>query len=255
MKPRSLQLTACLVCLISVEAAKELVFVQAIWRHGDRAPLSLPYPNDPYTESAWIRGWQQLTNIGIAQLNELGRYFRKTYGTFISPNYIPSQVYIQSSDSDRALTSAQSFLTGFYPAQDNFQWQNGNPWQPIPIHVQSPQKDDLLLKPTSVDCKDYDSLVDADDAEQAAIYNVQYADLFQFLEEKSGIANFSYVNVNKIYDVQRELTNNMTEKQPAWIFQTWPQYGNRSTMDIISELRPIRMMTKFNSPQKSKVIE
>ncbi|EYB99359.1 hypothetical protein Y032_0123g1160 [Ancylostoma ceylanicum] len=148
MKPRSislLQLTTCFSILISTEAARELVFVQAIWRHGDRAPLSLPYPKDPYTESAWQRGWQQLTNLGMTQLNELGRYFRATYNTFVASHYIPSQVYIRSSDSDRALTSAQAFLSGFYPAEGSFQWQPGSTWQPIPIHASTPGEPDLDL--------------------------------------------------------------------------------------------------------------
>ncbi|RCN47924.1 histidine acid phosphatase [Ancylostoma caninum] len=254
MKPRSilwLQLTTCLSLLISTEAVRELVFVQAIWRHGDRAPLSLPYPKDPYTESAWQRGWQQLTNLGMNQLNELGRYFRATYSDFIASHYIPSQVYIRSSDSDRALTSAQAFLSGFYPAEGSFQWQPGNTWQPIPIHASTPGEPDLLLKPTSTNCKEYDALVEADDAEQAEVYNKKYADLFKLLGNQTGIANFSYVNINRIYNVERELIHNMTEKQPEWVFKKWSEYDGKGTMEIIGELRRIRMMTKFNSPEKA----
>ncbi|VDD85435.1 unnamed protein product [Enterobius vermicularis] len=44
---------------------RELVYVQAIWRHGDRAPNKLPYPNDMNTEEAWPRGWSQLTNVSF----------------------------------------------------------------------------------------------------------------------------------------------------------------------------------------------
>ncbi|CAJ0603752.1 unnamed protein product [Cylicocyclus nassatus] len=257
MEPKSIQylrLIACFICLLSLVAAKELAFVQAIWRHGDRAPKKHPYPNDPYNESAWPRGWQQLTNIGIAQMNELGRYFRSKYGSFIAPHYVASQVYIRSSDSDRALTSAQAFTSGFYPAQNgSFQWQHGNPWQPVPIHAPAPVEKDLLLKPTYVDCKNYDSIVDADDAKHAAVYNTQYADMFKMLEEKTGIANFSYANVNKVYDITKELYNNLTDKQPAWAFQRWPKYGNRSTLDVISELRRIRKISKFDSPDKAKM--
>lgn len=68
MKPRlsSLLLVALSLCsLFAPVVARELVFVQALWRHGDRAPLSLPYPKDPYNESAWQRGWQQLTNVSF----------------------------------------------------------------------------------------------------------------------------------------------------------------------------------------------
>ncbi|PIO63086.1 histidine acid phosphatase [Teladorsagia circumcincta] len=196
---------------ISSVTSKELVFVQAVWRHGDRAPLELPYPKDPYTESAWQRGWKQLTNIGMNQHNELGRYFRFTYNLFVSKVYNPSevlyifQVYIRSSDSDRAITSAQAFTSGFYPANGSFQWRAGNPWQPIPIHATSPGEPDLLAEPTSTSCKKYDNLVDAEDHEQAKRYNVQYSEMFKILGEGTGIANFSYKNIDKIYDVSREL--------------------------------------------------
>ncbi|KAK6023941.1 histidine acid phosphatase, partial [Ostertagia ostertagi] len=243
--------TVSLYSIISSVTPKELVFVQAIWRHGDRAPLKLPYPKDPYTEAAWQRGWAQLTNVGMNQLNELGRYFRFTYNFFVSKVYNPSEVYIRSSDSDRALTSAQAFTSGFYPANGSFQWQAGDPWQPIPIHANSPGEPDLLTKPTSIACKKYDDLVDAEDDEQAKRFDVQYSEMFKILGEGTGIANFSYKNINKIYDVTRELIHNMTAKQPSWVFKYWPQYNNRSTMDIITELRTIRMITKFNSTEKA----
>ncbi|KAK5968781.1 hypothetical protein GCK32_013779 [Trichostrongylus colubriformis] len=224
MKPRSLSWLVATVCVsstISLVTSKELVFVQAIWRHGDRAPLKLPYPKDPYTESAWQRGWGQLTNIGMQQLNELGRYFRTTYNFFVSNVYIPSEVYIRASDSDRALTSAQAFTSGFYPANGSFEWQPG---------------------------------VEADDNEQAKRYNMQYSEMFQVLGEGTGIANFSYKNINRIYDINRELIHGMTEKQPSWVFKYWPQYSNRSTMDIIYELRTIRWVTKCNSTSKANMI-
>ncbi|VDL81984.1 unnamed protein product [Nippostrongylus brasiliensis] len=240
--------------LFSTTDARDLVFVQALWRHGDRAPLSMPYPNDPYNETAWIRGWKQLTNIGMQQLSELGTYFRKKYGFFISSQYIPSEVYIRASDSDRSLTSAQSFLFGFYPAAGAFQWQTNNPWQPIPIHATTPDEPDLLIKPTATKCEKYDDEVQKEDEAQAVVYNAKYAEMFQFLGNATGIANFSYPNVNKVYDIQRELNNGMTAKQPAWVFKNWTQYDNRSTMDIITELRTYRMITQFNSTEKAKMI-
>ncbi|CAJ0603763.1 unnamed protein product [Cylicocyclus nassatus] len=75
--------------------------------------------------------------------------------------------------------------------------------------------------------------------------------MFKVLEEKTGIAN-SYVNVDNVYDITRELNNNLTDKQPPWVFQTWLEYDNRSTMDIISEMRCVRMMTNFDSPDKAR---
>ncbi|ETN86415.1 hypothetical protein NECAME_16350 [Necator americanus] len=105
----------------------------------------------------------------------------------------------------------------------------------------------MLLKPASTYCKNYDTLVDSDDKKQADVYNVKYADLFKLLGEQTGIKNFSYVNVNKIYDVNRELIHNMTERQPAWVFQKWPEYNGSGTMDIITELRRILLaLGKFS---------
>ncbi|KAE9411684.1 hypothetical protein Angca_001359, partial [Angiostrongylus cantonensis] len=43
-------------------ADRKLVFVEATWRHGDPAPQSLPYTRHPYNDTAWKRGWLQLTN-------------------------------------------------------------------------------------------------------------------------------------------------------------------------------------------------
>lgn len=49
---------------------QDLIYVQAIWRHGDRAPDYLPYPNDAYNETAWPHGWGQLTDVGTLILQE-----------------------------------------------------------------------------------------------------------------------------------------------------------------------------------------
>ncbi|EFO12837.1 hypothetical protein LOAG_15695, partial [Loa loa] len=45
-----------------VKVEESLIYVQTIWRHGDRAPHQLPYPSDLNNESSWPRGWSQLTN-------------------------------------------------------------------------------------------------------------------------------------------------------------------------------------------------
>lgn len=41
----------------------ELKFVQAIWRHGHRAPGELPYPKDKNGLNKWTRGWSQLSTV------------------------------------------------------------------------------------------------------------------------------------------------------------------------------------------------
>lgn len=48
---------------------KQLKLVQAVWRHGDRAPKVKSYKNDPYDERIWTRGWNQLTIVKILFFN------------------------------------------------------------------------------------------------------------------------------------------------------------------------------------------
>lgn len=96
--------------------------------------------------------------------------------------------------------------------------------------------------------------MDKDYERQAEFYNIQYEKMFKLLGEQTGIVNFSYHNVSCINGVRIELIHNMTEKQPKWVFKRWPEYNNRSTMEICNELREIQRSTKFNSAMKAKLI-
>jgi hypothetical protein len=122
----------------------ELLFVQVIWRHGDRAPMS-NYPTDPHNESTWPGGWAELTELGMRQQFTLGKLLRKQYITsdppFLSARYSPKEIYIRSTDVNRTLVSAMSNLAGMYPAgepgydfpSDGRQWPSH--WTPIPVHT------------------------------------------------------------------------------------------------------------------------
>ncbi|VDO24591.1 unnamed protein product [Onchocerca flexuosa] len=116
---------------------EDLIYVQAIWRHGDRAPHQLPYPTDLNDQSFWPRGWSQLTNIGMKQLYDLGFFFRKRYNAYVG-EFTPANVRIVTSRSDRAIVSAQAMLRGLFPAENPLtQWLKGEQWQPIPFHTES----------------------------------------------------------------------------------------------------------------------
>uniref|UniRef100_A0A8R1ENL3 acid phosphatase n=1 Tax=Caenorhabditis japonica TaxID=281687 RepID=A0A8R1ENL3_CAEJA len=66
---------------IPEEETLQLQFVQALWRHGDRAALFDLYP---ISEANWTfggGGFGELTPNGMAQMHQLGGLFRKRYVT------------------------------------------------------------------------------------------------------------------------------------------------------------------------------
>ncbi|XP_077608409.1 prostatic acid phosphatase isoform X3 [Crocuta crocuta] len=120
--------------------AKELKFVTLVFRHGDRSPIET-FPNDPIKESSWPQGFGQLTQLGMEQHYELGRYIRERYRTFLNDSYRREQVYIQSTDVDRTLMSAMTNLAGLFPPEGIDVWNPSLRWQPIPVHTLSLSED------------------------------------------------------------------------------------------------------------------
>ncbi|VDO46841.1 unnamed protein product, partial [Brugia timori] len=49
-----------LILVATTVIADELIFIQIVWRHGDRAPI-FTYPTDTHQEDAWPYGWGELT--------------------------------------------------------------------------------------------------------------------------------------------------------------------------------------------------
>ena len=57
---------------------------------------------------------------------------------------IHSQVYIRSTEVDRALESAQSLVTGMFPPDVNERVASNFNWQPVAIHTPGGTKNDLV---------------------------------------------------------------------------------------------------------------
>ncbi|XP_076183776.1 prostatic acid phosphatase isoform X3 [Ptiloglossa arizonensis] len=92
-----------------------IIFANILYRHGDRTPVK-SYPNDPYNnQSIWPVPYGQLTNLGKQEHLLLGRWLRKRYSNFLSDLYSPFEIYVQSTDVDRTLMSAEVHLAGLYP--------------------------------------------------------------------------------------------------------------------------------------------
>uniref|UniRef100_A0A915CKY2 Acid phosphatase n=1 Tax=Ditylenchus dipsaci TaxID=166011 RepID=A0A915CKY2_9BILA len=239
----------CVYLLPEISAEKNtLKFVQAIWRHGDRAPKYKPYPADKYDESFWPRGWSQLTNKGMQEMKELGAYFREHYTKeFISPVFKRDEVYLKSSNADRALVSAQAFLNGLFPpTEDQEFFEPGLNWQPIPVHASASEESDPLLKPTSFRCPAYKRLKTKAAEGVEAELSSKYIEFFEYLKPivQAKGPKVRLREVTKLIDIEREILHNLS--QPDWVFKNWPQYSNKTTLDIVLELRHIERTAEFN---------
>lgn len=131
------------VCFTSTVFAKnQLVFALDIIRHGDRTPI-VNIPKAPY---AWPQGIGQLTERGMSQEYQLGMKLRSRYVMqfhLLPERYQSADIYVRSSDFDRTLMSAESFLFGFYPIPTGAPSLNG--YQPVPIHTVPQDKDHLFV--------------------------------------------------------------------------------------------------------------
>ncbi|CAI5437882.1 unnamed protein product [Caenorhabditis angaria] len=223
--------------------------VQMIWRHGDRAPKQLPYPKDMYGEKRWPRGWNQLTNKGIEQARNLGIFFRNYYkSSGLLQEFNKDQIHILSSESERAINTAQAFLAGCFPPNGEFVWDSSTlkSWQPTPFHTTGPGPDPLL-RGTKIKCPNYEKIEAQEEIHVAARINKEYAELFEMLENYTGILKIDYENVKDLYNIQREIYHKM--EQPKWVNQIW---NKKPVIEHLKELKRISRIQKFNSPQKSK---
>ncbi|EGR32672.1 hypothetical protein IMG5_074820 [Ichthyophthirius multifiliis] len=104
--------------LIVINCELKLKMVQILFRHGIRYSLysELMQNLENYQEQLLNDG--QINSLGMRQMYYLGQILRKEYiedQKFLSPQYIKEEMFIQSSNVNRTLQSAQSFMIGLYP--------------------------------------------------------------------------------------------------------------------------------------------
>lgn len=82
--------------------------------------------------------------MGVQQEFALGQWLRRRYSNYLSSIFHVNDIYVQSSDIDRTLMSAQSTLAGLYPPLGNKIWNRNLLWQPIPVHTMTYSMDYLI---------------------------------------------------------------------------------------------------------------
>ncbi|GMR36483.1 hypothetical protein PMAYCL1PPCAC_06678, partial [Pristionchus mayeri] len=116
----------------------QLLFVQALWRHGQRAGNKGDSLHD---KTLFKYGIGELTEAGINNTYNVGRWLRSRYverEKFLSPVMNPKELYIQSVDVSRCLMSAESVGQGMFNADGRY--------APLPVAVHSrPRDQDWML--------------------------------------------------------------------------------------------------------------
>ncbi|KAK3925694.1 Lysosomal acid phosphatase [Frankliniella fusca] len=199
----------------------ELVMVNVLFRHGDRTPVN-PYPFDPYRNASyWTTGWGQLTTVGMQQHYELGLWLRKRYISLLKNDYSKADLYIQSTDVDRTLMSAESNLAGLFPPRGSRMFEPGLKWQPIPVHTIPEHLDHLLAmkKP----CPRYDAeFAKARNLPEIKKLEKDHQDLFNYLTFHTGsevrtIENAEYIHSTLFIESLKNLT------LPEWTKKVYPE--------------------------------
>ncbi|KAK6750903.1 hypothetical protein RB195_002708 [Necator americanus] len=228
----------------------KLVFVAGLWTHGDRAPGNVVYPNDINDESSWPRGFGALTNRGLKKMYNLGQWLRERYVKemkLLSPNNIPREVSVQSSDLPVTVESAQAVMAGLFPAEGNRIWADKGltAWQPFYIHTAADSLHDMAR---SYSCPLVDSTTSTERSELKRKFDKKHSDLLKRLGIHTGLAPVNFFVLTTLYGIQTEIDHGLP--QPEWINET---YEGKKIIDWIREVKTIARASNFNSKQKAHV--
>lgn len=126
---------------------------------------------------------------------ELGRFIRERYATFLNTTYSENDVYVQSSDLERTIMSAEAFLTGIYKSEIHADfWNTHLPWQPYPVHTLPLVSDNMILSTAKCDAFDKD-IADYMATDEIQEFNRTRKDLYNYLSLHTG------EDIRSIYDV------------------------------------------------------
>jgi len=231
----------------SDSSSGKLVFAHLLFRHGDRAPGQI-YPNDPYGEKPWPQGLQELTNKGMMQHYLLGKYLRKRYSKLLGKEYSHKEIYIRSSDKNRALQSAASDLASLFPPGKNQKWNPKLDWQPMPIHSVPTDDDNLLVVDNP--CPKYDQVFLNQTKAIIESYNKQYQVFFDYVKNNSGLKELDFWSIGNIYDpLYCETQHGL--KLPKWVEIVVNKTTGQTAYELIVYLKRIAKNLKYYSDEKA----
>lgn len=142
---------------------------------------------------------------------KLGQYFRRRYDKLLGDKYSPKKVFVQSTDVDRVLTSAEAVLAGLFTPTELEKWNKELLWNPIPVHTTKASQDHVLAAKRY--CRKYELVHEnytKNAPEVQRIYR-EYANLFLQWSNMTG-ANIS--TIDDIYYLHNTIKIEMEQNKP-----------------------------------------
>ncbi|XP_074842213.1 prostatic acid phosphatase-like [Carettochelys insculpta] len=228
------------ILLHQTVAEKQLKFAIVIFRHGDRTPVE-SFPTSLHKESEWPQGFGQLTKIGMQQQYELGQYTRKRYSDFLNASYDRREIFVQSTDYDRTLMSAQVYLAGLFPPVRHQIWNPKILWQPIPVHTAPLDKDYMLHFPSD-NCPCFAEL--QNETQASSQFQNKLRSFMGVLKTMS--ANTGY-DMNTLKDLKNFKAWNTYDTLHCESLHnyTLPKWASREVMDKMKGLATLSLQSLF----------
>ncbi|CAG2163551.1 unnamed protein product, partial [Oppiella nova] len=188
----------------------DLSTLKSLMRHGIRAPWTT-YPLDPFAANNSQRfpnGGSQLTDAGIDQAYNMGRYYKQRYGKFIDEN--PKSAFLRASAAQRCIDTLSIVAKKLWPPAVD----NKKQWQPMIFSL--PQKIDSILyeEPDCEHAEEEEQKNLKTPEVQAYEADPKIQELYKFTKEKTGLKADMY-SVTKAFDCIRcEKLNGL--QSPDW---------------------------------------
>lgn len=130
----------------------------------------------------------------------MGNYYSKRYQKLLGDGiYSTDKIYIQSTDVDRTLMSAEANLAGLFPPGDKQMWNDKLLWQPIPIHT-IPEHSDYILA-AKKPCARYEyAMKKYEESPEIKALFKKFKPLFKYIEENSGKTIRTFNDVLEVYN-------------------------------------------------------
>lgn len=153
---------------------------------------------------------------------ELGKWLRTRYNYFLSESYSPNEILVVSSDVDRCHMSAQTNLAGLFTPTGSSVWLEDLLWEPVPIHS-TPQDEDIFLL-MNMNCPKFQKLIaEVDNLPFFQNILIEYADLLQYLTDKTTLSIESLTHVSHLWQVFYIYEQHNDSFVPSWVYSIDPK--------------------------------